>query len=255
MAAAYQIYGEGAPLLLLHAFPLHHRMWEPQIAVLGHRYQIIAVDYAGFGRSHWEPLDSVVPAIEQVAHGILDILDQLDLDSVAMAGCSMGTYMALAMYRLAPQRFNRIALCNARASGDDDATKAARTRNAAIARSDGVEPIADMLLPRLLSSHVGQGIRRYVHTMALEASAETVAQGLEMIRDRPDCRDLLAQMTIPTLVVGATDDPIMPVHESIALAKDLPNSETLIMQDCGHLSNIEQPKVFNDALIAWMQRP
>ena len=254
MAAAYHLYGEGAPLVLLHAFPLHHRMWEPQIAVLGHRYQIIAVDYAGFGRSHWEPLDSVVPAIEQVAHGIIDILDQLDLDDVALAGCSMGTYVALAMYRLAPQRFNRIALCNARASADDDATRAARTRNAAIARSDGVEAIAEMMLPRLLSTHVGPGIRRYVHTLATEAPAETLANALEMIRDRPDARSQLPQMTIPTLVVGATDDPIMPVHESIALAKELPHCQTVILQDCGHLSNIEQPKAFNDAIIAWMQQ-
>ena len=255
MAAAYHLYGEGAPLLFLHAFPLHHRMWEPQIAVLGHRYQIIAVDYAGFGRSEWEPLASVVPTIEQAAHGILDIIDQLDLDSVAMAGCSMGTYMALALYRLAPQRFNRIALCNARASADDDATKAVRTRNAHIARTEGIEPIVDQLMPRLLSSHVGAGIRRYVHTMALEASSDTVANALEMIRDRQDGRDLLAKMTIPTLVVGATDDPIMPVHESVALAKELPNSQIVVLQECGHLSNIEQPKRFNDALISWMQQP
>jgi 3-oxoadipate enol-lactonase len=105
-----------------------------------------------------------------------------------------------------------------------------------------------------LSTHVGPGIRRYVHSLATEAPAETLANALEMIRDRPDARSLLPQMTIPTLVVGATDDPIMPVHESIALAKELPNCQTVILQDCGHLSNIEQPKAFNDAIIAWMQQ-
>lgn len=254
MAAAYQIYGEGAPLVLLHAFPLHHRMWEPQIAVLGHRYRIIAVDYAGFGRSQWEPVTSVVPQIEQIAHGIIDVLDQLDLDDVALAGCSMGSYLALACYRLAPQRFNRIALCNARASADDDATRAARTTNAAIARVHGNAAIADLMLPRLLSSHAGPGIGRYVHTMALEAQPETLAHALEMLRDRPDCRDLLPKMTIPTLVVGATDDPIMPVHESVALAKELPNSALVVLPECGHLSNLELPKQFNDAIIDWMKR-
>lgn len=254
MAAAYQMYGEGAPLVLLHAFPLHHRMWEPQIAVLGHRYRIIAVDYAGFGRSHWEPVASVVPAIEQIAHGIIDIFDQLDLDEVSLAGCSMGSYLALACYRLAPQRFRRLALCNARASADDDATRAARTRNAAVARTEGNAALADLMLPRLLSEHAGPGIRRYVHTMALEAQPETLATALEMLRDRPDARDLLPNITVPTLVVGATDDPIMPVHESVALAKELPNSELVILQDCGHLSNIELPKPFNDAVLAWMKR-
>jgi pimeloyl-ACP methyl ester carboxylesterase len=248
-------YGEGAPLLLLHAFPLNHHMWQPQLAVLGHRYHVLAVDYAGFGTSYWAPTTPAdINQIDDLARHIITMLDEYRIESVAVAGLSMGGYLALALWRVAPNRINRLALCNTRAAADDQATKAARSRNAAIALEQGSEAIADIMLPRLLSEFTGNGMKRLVRDMAASAPARTIANALLMMRERPDATSLLPHITVPTLVIGATHDPIIPADESRAMADRVPNGHALIIDEVGHLSNLERPDIFNAAIINWMQR-
>lgn len=247
-------YGEGAPLVLLHAFPLNHQMWQPQLAVLGHRYHVLAFDYAGFGSSYWHPSTPADTAhIDELAHYIVDALDEYRIDTAAVAGLSMGGYLALALWRIAPHRINRLALCNTRAAADDDATKAARSRNAAIALEQGAEAIADIMLPRLLSEFTGNGIKRIVRDMAASAPTRTLANALLMMRERPDATPLLPHITVPTLVIGATHDPIIPAEESRAMAAQIPHCQTVIIDEVGHLSNLERPDLFNAAIINWMQ--
>ena len=256
MTATYQRFGEGAPLVLLHAFPLNQSMWQPQIAVLGHQYTVIAIDYAGFGRSTWEPQVTPGPHdIDDVARSIVDVLDELDIERAAVAGLSMGGYVALAMWRIAAERIERLAICNSRAGADDDTTKQARSRNAAMVLEQGAEALADAMLPRLLSAHAGPGMRRHVHALASSAQPRVSANALLMMRERPDATALLPHITVPTLVIGASDDPIIPAHESQQLASALPNSNAVIITESGHLSNLERPDVFNRALRDWMRMP
>ena len=256
MTATYQRFGEGAPLVLLHAFPLNQSMWQPQIAVLGHQYTVIAIDYAGFGRSTWEPQGTPGPHdIDDVARSIVDVLDELAVERAAVAGLSMGGYVALALWRIAAERIERLALCNSRAGADDETTKQARSRNAAMVLEQGAEALADAMLPRLLSAHAGAGMRRHVHTLAASAQPRVSANALLMMRERPDATALLPHITVPTLVVGASDDPIIPAHESQQLASALPNSNAVIIDEAGHLSNLERPDVFNRALRDWMRMP
>ncbi|MEY3990144.1 MAG: hypothetical protein RI985_1225 [Chloroflexota bacterium] len=248
-------YGEGAPLILLHAFPLNHQMWQPQLAVLGHRYHILAFDYAGFGASYWHPSTPAdTTHIDALAQSLVDTLDEYQIETAAVAGLSMGGYLALALWRIAPHRINRLALCNTRAAADDDATKAARSRNAAIALEQGAEAIADLMLPRLLSEFTGNGIKRIVRDMAASAPSRTLANALLMMRERPDASALLPHITVPTLVIGATHDPIIPADESRAMAAQIPHGQAIIIDEVGHLSNLERPDLFNSAIINWMQR-
>lgn len=248
-------YGEGAPLILLHAFPLNHQMWQPQLAVLGHRYHILAFDYAGFGSSYWHPnTPADATHIDQVAQSIIDTLDEYQIETTAVAGLSMGGYLALALWRIAPHRINRLALCNTRAAADDQSTKSARSRNAAIALEQGSEAIAELMLPRLLSEFTGNGVKRIVRDMAASASSRALANALLMMRERPDATDLLPHITVPTLVIGATHDPIIPSDESRAMADNIPHGQVVIIDEVGHLSNLERPDIFNAAIINWMQR-
>ena len=256
MSASYQCYGAGAPLVLLHAFPLNHQMWQPQIAQLGHRYTIIAVDYAGFGMSTWNPHTPASPQhIDDVARSIVAVIDELGHERVAVAGLSMGGYVALALWRIAAARIERLAICNSRANADDDATKQARSRNAAMVLEQGAEALADAMMPRLLSEHCGDGIRRYIHTLAASAQPTVSANALLMMRERPDAEGLLPHIHVPTVVIGATHDPIIPANESTQIATALPHGRAVIIADAGHLSNIEQPQHFNQALMEWMQMP
>jgi pimeloyl-ACP methyl ester carboxylesterase len=75
-----------------------------------------------------------------------------------------------------------------------------------------------------------------------------------MMRERPDAMSLLPTITVPTIVIGATHDPIIPADESRAMADQIPHGQAVIIDEVGHLSNLERPDVFNAAIINWMQR-
>ncbi|MFM7680224.1 MAG: alpha/beta fold hydrolase [Roseiflexaceae bacterium] len=240
--------------VLLHAYPLNQHMWQPQRDSLATFGPVITLDYAGFGASHWDIAPRTPRRIDDVAQHILTELDQRGIDQFAVAGLSMGGYVALAMWRIAAARIRGIAICNSRARADDEATKAVRTRNAEIARTSGAVAIADIMMPRLLSAYAPASVVTQVRQMALQASPDALANAMEMIRDRPDASALLPTIQVPSLVIGATDDPIMPVTESQSVADALPNSQCVIVPQCGHISNLERPQVFNAALIRWLTR-
>jgi pimeloyl-ACP methyl ester carboxylesterase len=241
-------------IVLLHAYPLNQHMWQPQQDALTPFGPVIALDYAGFGTSHWEISPHTPRRIDDVAQHILTELEHRGINQFAVAGLSMGGYVALAMWRLAAARIRGIAICNSRARADDDATKAVRTRNAEIARTSGATAIAEIMMPRLLSPYATADVVTQVRQMALQASPAALANAMEMIRDRPDASTLLAQIQVPSLVIGATDDPIISIAESHHVATQLPNAQCVILQQCGHISNLERPQPFNDALTDWMMR-
>lgn len=241
-------------LVLLHAYPLNRTMWQPQLTAFATRLPVVALDYAGFGLSQWHIAPHQPRRIDDMADLLLAELDRRGVHSFAVAGLSMGGYVALAMWRRAATRIRGIAICNSRASADDDTSKLARTRNAEIARSDGATAIADIMMPRLLSQYAAAEIQTQVRNMALQAQPDALANAMEMIRDRPDATDLLAHISVPSLVIGATDDPIIPASESARVAAALPHSHCVIIPQCGHISNLEQPQQFNHALDTWLAR-
>lgn len=241
-------------LVLLHAYPLNRSMWQPQIDALSAHHHVIALDYAGFGQSAWALAAHEPRRIDDMANRILAQLDSMGVNQFAVAGLSMGGYVALALWRQAATRIRGMAICNSRARADDEAGKAARTRNAAIARQDGARAIADIMMPRLLSTHAAPAVFQQVAHMALQAAPAALANAMEMIRDRPDARDMLATIHVASLVIGATDDPIIAVAESERDATALPNSQCVIIRDCGHISNLERPHQFNAALAGWLTR-
>ena len=240
--------------VLLHAYPLNQSMWQPQLDALATFGPVVALDYAGFGTSHWDIAPHTPRRIDDVAQHILTELNHRGIDQFAVAGLSMGGYVALALWRLAAARIRGIAICNSRARADDDVTKAVRTRNAEIARANGATAIAEIMMPRLLSSYATADVVTHVRQMALQAPPTALANAMEMIRDRPDASALLAHIQVLSLVIGATDDPIISVAESQHVAAQLPDAQCVILHQCGHISNLERPHAFNEALTHWRSR-
>ena len=109
---AYEASGEGLPVVLIHAFPLSHRIWREQISALKEISSVIAPDLPGFGDSPRQES----PSIPQMATEIARLLDHLKVSKpVVVAGLSMGGYVAFAMYRLAHRYFGGLILADTRA--------------------------------------------------------------------------------------------------------------------------------------------
>ena len=142
--------GTGLPVVLLHAYPCDHTMWDPQAAALvGAGYRVVRPDLPGFG-------DSVLPpdaphSLTVLADAVLAALDQRDIGTFVLGGLSMGGYVAMQMLRQQPDRIAALALVDTKATPDGPEARAVREQTAQRALSAGsLAPLAEGMLPGLL---------------------------------------------------------------------------------------------------------
>ena len=133
----YRDEGDGTPLVLVHGFPLSGAMWQPQISTLSARYRVIAPDLRGFGASAF---GKGVDSLDQYADDLLALLDHLDMPQVALAGLSMGGYIAFALLRRAADRVSALVLADTKAAADSDEARQKREQNARMVETRGLEP-------------------------------------------------------------------------------------------------------------------
>src|SRR4030095_9317782 len=118
----YLDQGDGHAVLLIHAFPLNHTMWQPQTAHLSPRFRVIAPDVRGFGES----LPPAPWTIMQMCEDLKEFVDVLDLDSYAVVGISMVCYTALPLTFWFPEKVPHLVLADTRARGDNEPEKQGR---------------------------------------------------------------------------------------------------------------------------------
>lgn len=242
----YRDEGAGQPLLLIHAFPLNSMMWEPQIAALAPSMRVIAADLPGFGHSNYASGDS---SLDRYADTLMSLLDHLELDRAAIAGLSMGGYIALALLRRHPQRISALVLADTKAGADSEEAKAKRAENAEIALTQGQDAIAERMLPTLLSPDAPAQLSAQVREFIRANSREGTAAALRAMARRPDSSDLLAGINVPTAVIVGERDTVTPPAEAEKLASAIGGASLTIIPGAAHLSNMEQPEAFNQALL------
>jgi 3-oxoadipate enol-lactonase len=234
--------GDGHAVLLIHAFPLNHTMWQPQTAHLSPRFRIIAPDIRGFGES----LPPTPWTMMQMCEDLKEFVDVLDLDSYAVAGISMGGYIALPFTFWFPDKVRQLILADTRARGDNEAEKQGRTEMMATLVREGVQVLPQLMLPRLLRPDPSSEAVEFVTTIILENHPSAAMYALMAMRDRPDSTMTLERINCPTLVIAGEYDAAR--EECMEIAETLPEGTFVQIPRAGHLSNIDNPKAFNQAL-------
>jgi 3-oxoadipate enol-lactonase len=235
----YDSFGEGPPLVLLHAFPFDRRMWA-DTRVSGRR--VIAPDLRGFGESPLRPF-----TIADLADDVASLLDALGLARAAIGGLSMGGYVAMAFAHRHRARLEALVLADTKAGPDTPEARQARGEAIALVRDQGVAAYLDQQLPRLLSLGASPAVRAHARTLGQQPPASVIA-GLEALRDRPDRRGELGHITCPTLVIVGTEDALTPPAEARAMAEAIPHARLAELPKAGHLANLEAPEAFAAAL-------
>jgi 3-oxoadipate enol-lactonase len=247
---SYREFGEGPgdPVVLLHAFPLDSRMFEPQTEALAELCRLITPDYPGFGRSPRAPAQ---PDVRYYAEGVRGLLDRLGLERVVLGGVSMGGYVVFECLRLFPQRVSGLILANTRPEPDSEEMRENRKKMARRVAEEGVEVLIELQMERLLAPSTLKNNERVVEkvrTMILESNPNGVVAALGAMRERPDSTPLLGKIEVPTLVIGGEEDGISSPEVMGAMAEKIPDSRHVILTSAGHLSNLEAPEGFNAAL-------
>lgn len=238
------------PVVLLHAFPLTARMWEPQIEALAPAHRVVAPDLRGFGASD-VPAERGAYSVDAWADDVDALLAALGLERAVLVGLSMGGYVAFAFLRRRAGALAGLVLADTRATADTDEIRSRREeQQELLAAAAGPLALADRLLEPLVApaSTRRQGVLATARALLAANRTEGVIGALEALKNRPDASDGLARITVPTtVVVGDQDQPSPPaVAEEMAAA--IPDARLVVVPDAGHLSNLENPAAFNQAL-------
>ncbi|MBL8038572.1 MAG: alpha/beta fold hydrolase [Nitrospira sp.] len=248
ISLAFNDQGTGLPLVFLHAFPLNRSMWESQERALSSQFRVITVDLRGHGESD-APLWHY--SLDQAADDVRNLLDHLSIRHAVFIGLSMGGYIALAFYRKYAERVKGLVLADTRAQADTEDGKRARFEMAQMAYKQGACAIADTMIPKLLSPTTIQtrpDLVQRVRTMIEGNQVSGIAGDLMAMAERPDSISLLQQIICPTqVIVGELDVPTPP-SDARLMAERIPNARLTIIPGAGHLSNLEQPELFNETI-------
>lgn len=239
----YRDVGDGAPLLLLHGFPLTGASFWPQLDAPPAGVRLIVPDHRGFGQSAFGPL-----SMDAIAGDALKLLDLLKVQQASVGGVSMGGYAAMALLRLDPARVTRLVLIDTQCTADDDAGKARRLAVAAETEAKGMEPLVAAMMPKLIAPRAPDEVRRRVEAMMRSVDPKTAAAASRAMGERADSRELLARFAGPALIVVGSEDPITPLAKAKEMAGLLAGSRLVVLEGAGHLANLEQPEPFNAAL-------
>jgi pimeloyl-ACP methyl ester carboxylesterase len=226
------------PLVLVPGLLCSARLYAPQIAAL---WQFGPVTVADHRR------DSTMEAI---AKRILADAPQ----RFALAGLSMGGYIAFAIVRMAPERVAKLALLDTSARPDTAEQFAGREKFIAMAQVGKLGDIVETLTPRFLHRNRSneESLKRIVREMAVDTGAEAFVRQQKAIMARMDSRPLLASIRCPTLVLVGDGDELTPPELSKEICSDISAARLVVVPDCGHLSTIEKPDAVNAAFGEWL---
>ena len=266
---AVQICGSGPPLVLLHAFPLDHTMWHRVLPLADHA-RLIIPDQRGFGCSKRgdpvKPEDSGKPeiaSIAQLADDVAKLLDALGIEEpAAIAGISMGGYVAQHVAIQHPEKVSRLILIDTKFSADTPEARESRAHLAATVGRVGQHVLADAMVPNLLAatdsarSHPERTANEeFLRECIGKQSVATIQAALKALADRPDMSEPMQHIEKPVLLICGSEDTITPPAVMESMEKILPEGHLLIVSDAGHLVPLEAPAVFHEAVCSFLGLP
>lgn len=227
------------PLLLVPGLLCSAKLYAPQVAALWPFGPVMVAD-------HRRDDDIGAIAARILAHAP---------PRFALAGLSMGGYIAFAMLRQAPERIAKLALLDTSARPDTAEQSAAREKFIAMAEAGKLSEVVDTLAPRFLhrDRRDDAPLNGVIRDMAADTGAEAFVRQEKAIMTRPDSQPLLPSIRCPTLVLVGEGDELTPPDLAREITAGIAGARLVVVPNCGHLSTIEQPEAVNAALGEWLR--
>lgn len=252
---AYEASGQGPTVVFLHGIGGNRSNWREQLGALAGEFRAVAWDARGYGDSddYDGPLE--FPAF---ADDLRRLLDHLDTERAHLVGLSMGGRIALDFYERHPRRVASLVLCDTFPGYGESISREQREQFIDSRRrplvEGGKEPrdIAPVVAPTLLSKSASQfALQRLIDSMTALHKDSYIKAIEAMTRYEPVAR--LEEVRVPSLVICGDEDSLTPPSIARDMAARLPDARLAILERAGHLSNIEQPTAFNEALLGFLR--
>jgi pimeloyl-ACP methyl ester carboxylesterase len=238
----YDVAGTGAPVLLLHPFPVHHEFWLPVSKFLSSRYRLIMPDLRAHGESG---LGDGPATMRKRAVDIARVMDAVGVDRAPLIGVSIGGYTIFEFWRQFPNRATALVLCNTKAPADTPEARAERFKVADDVRQRGSEQFFEGFLPKVLGETTRRSRPDLVEgalRMMRKMSAEDVAGTQLGLAERPDSVPTLKTIDVSTLIITGDEDQMTGLPEAELMKQNIPGSQMKVISKAGHYSPWEQPE-------------
>jgi 3-oxoadipate enol-lactonase len=235
----YHEAGRGLPVVLLHGFPLDHRVWRHQVHDLSTICRVITPDLRGFGQSPGGGSFTMTSLAEDIYH----LLSQIHALPCVLGGLSMGGYISLAYERQFATTLHGLILIDSRAASDTPEGRAGRDAMIELAKISGSSAVADQMLPKMFASgslentHLAKELKSIMDA----CPAETIQHASAAMRDRPDFRPTLNRIAAPTLIIVGKSDILTPPAMAQEIHESIKASTLSIIPNAGHMAIMEQP--------------
>ena len=247
ITVSYEDNGTGnVPIIFIHGFPLSKATWQPQMDFLKKHHRVIAYDIRGFGNSS---LGNEVISIDLFATDLVQFMDALDIKKAIVCGLSMGGYIIMNAVSRFPERFEAIVLSDTQCIADSSENKEKRYKTIEQIEKEGLEKFAEAFVQNLFSKETIEKNKQVVEEtkkLILKTSPKTVTATLKALAERRETCTNLKMINIPALILCGKDDVVTPLSQSELLNNSISNSTLQPIEKAGHLSNLEQPDVFNE---------
>jgi 3-oxoadipate enol-lactonase len=248
----YEITGEGPWLTLSHSLACNLHMWDEQVALLSRHFRVLNVDTRGHG-------DSDAPdgpyTLEQLADDYQGLFDHLGIRDTHWVGLSMGGMIGQVLALRHPGLFRSLALCDTTSQYAPEAAAlwAERVR---VSLAQGMEPLVEGTLGRWFTEPFRNAQPATVARVAamIRATKPAGYAGCCAALPKIDTTARLGEITCPIQVIVGEQDAGTPVAMARTIHENAPGSELVIIPNASHLSNVEQPQAFNEALTGFYRR-
>lgn len=241
---AYRQAGEGAALVLLHGFLCDSRCWRHQLSHLSDQFRVVAWDAPGAGSSS-DPPNTFTTA--SYVHCLAGFLDAIDIERAHVLGLSWGGILAQEFYRLYAKRFHSLILADTYAGWRGSLPETVWKERLATCRQDASrapEALVAKFLPGVFTDAAPQRLREELSAIVSEFHPVGLRL-MSLSSAEVDTGVLLPSIDVATMVLWGDDDRRSPLHVAEQFHAAIPSAELAIIPSAGHLSNMEQPDVFN----------
>ena len=243
---AYRRVGQGPPLVLVHGAADDGRVWHPQLSALADEFTVIAWDEPGAGGSSDVPADF---GLADYASCLAALIEALELGPPHVAGLSWGGTVALELYRHHPGLVATLILADTYAGWKGSLPEEEVLSRVAGAREMLAAPAEefDPTLPGLFAGDPPAEFVPLLEEIAADVRTESLRKQLFVMAEA-DQRDLMPRIAVPTLLIWGELDARSPLRVARQFEKAIPDTELVVIPGCGHVSNLERPEQFNQAV-------
>jgi pimeloyl-ACP methyl ester carboxylesterase len=246
--------GKGYPVVMLHSFNHSKLMWIYQIPeFLKSGYRVICPDYRGHGS---EPLGDEKVTIETFADDTIKLLSEMGIKKAVFIGSSAGGYVTLSIWRKRPDLISAMVLAGSKAQQDDPDIIERRKKQIKTLENGGLEEHIKNVHRRLSQNTIKNKpwVLDLVRTMSGNMTKEAIIAALNALILKPDDRDILPTINVPTLIICGEEDVFTPCTFSKYLNENIKGSELIILKDAGHINPLDQPELFNEKTLDFLSR-